>query len=849
MAENVDYFIPPEFGCAAVLADELPGLPANACDAFMRAHVPDGGLVWDPFCRTDAVARSAARQNKRALLSDFNPLIAFTVRAALNPVSPRQLDRAFAALAAAPTLQTTLETHLSSLYATTCPVCGAAATARAFTWSLETRRPIAKEFHCLSCNQMQHTPVSEDDLIVLSKIEERGRAYWTLLDRLGAADGALHMLGERLLDLYTPRSIYALFTIQSKLEMVVSDGAAQEVLMLALLHALQHCTKQYSDGRAQHRGGFLHPPAPAAKPQSATAVTFVETNCWFAFADACTEQRTRLEDESRSSSQLRAGSFARADSTTGATPASVRAAPPRRVAADLGENSVHLILTAPPLIDWGDMLHLSYLWTGWVLGKDDARRFSPDYLLHPRRGNDWAYIYAVMKKNLAAMAETLVSGGKLILCMPLAGLGNVNVLCLAAAAAGLQLENVAYQPHSAEGLRRPLALGAVPGYGYLRFVRGAVSSGLPATMDGLLDAARRESVAAAQGVLAVRGEPAAYIWLHLAALQRLSRTGILARLAALPAEQVASWDRLRHVQAAIGQGGGALSFMPWTTQQETPPAEEETGDDDTPPALARQRGWWRLSDDSDAATQLSDRVEWAVYTVLSTAPLSSMQAINRVVYALFPGLATPDPGLIELCVQSYAVPASPIHWQLRPDDALAQRTAEHTAMVTLLARLGRRLGFDVWIGPAELHNRQSGPTLAGMLTVAERYMSAEDILPGASEHSRMVDVIWYRKRRASHLFEIEWTGMLGEGVLRRANRVDGLRCYMVVPAARAGLIEAKMERLPLLRRRLNDDGWAFLRFESLRELAGGAATTVADLDYASGLQRPAAQEGQQLALW
>lgn len=847
MAENVDYFIPPEFSPAAVLADELPGLPANACDAFIRAHVPDGGLVWDPFCRTDAVARSAARHNKRAFLSDFNPLIAFTVRAALNPVSPRQLDRAFAALAAAPTLQATLETHLSSLYATTCPVCGAAAIVRTFTWSLETHRPTEKEFHCLTCNQMQHTPVSEEDLILLAKIDERGRAYWTLLDRLSASDGVLHALGERLLDLYTARSIYAFFTIQNTLEMVVSDGAAQEVLMLALLHALQRGMKQYSDGRAQHRSGLLHAPAPAARQQAAEA-TFVETNCWFAFADACAEQRMRLERESSSSAHLRAGSFARAPSATGAATASVRTASPRRVAADLGDNSVHLILTAPPLIDWGDMLQLSYLWTGWVLGKDEARRFSPDYLLHPRRANDWAYLYTVMEKNLAAMAGVLAPAGKLIMCMPLSGLGNVNVICLAAAAAGLQVENVAYQPHSAEGLRRPLALGAVPGYCYMRFVRGAAAAGLPATMDGLLEAARRESIAAAQAVLAARAESAAYIWLHLAALQRLSTTGILARLAALPAEQVASWDRLRHVQAAIGQSGGPLSFVPWTTQPEPPPAEEETVEDDSLPALARQRGWWRLSDDS-AATQLSDRVEWAVYTVLSTAPLSSMQAINRVVYALFPGLCTPDPGLIDICVQSYAAPASPIHWQLRPDDALAQRSAEHTAMITLLARLGRRLGFDVWIGPVDLHNRQSGPALAGLLTAAERYVSAEDILPEAGEHSRMLDVIWYRKRRASHLFEIEWTAMLGEGVLQRAQGVDGVRSYMVVPGARAGLIEAKMERLPLLRRRFVEDGWAFLRFESLRELAGAAATTAADLDFACGLQKRTTQEGQQLALW
>jgi hypothetical protein len=169
-------------------------------------------------------------------------------------------------------------------------------------------------------------------------------------------------------------------------------------------------------------------------------------------------------------------------------------------------------------------------------------------------------------------------------------------------------------------------------------------------------------------------------------------------------------------------------------------------------------------------------------------------------------------------------------------------------MITLLADLGHRLGLCVWIAPGELHHRQHGPALAGLLTVAERYATVEDILPGAGEHSQAVDVMWYQNRRASHLFEVEWTAMLGEGVLRLSSRAQGLRRYLVVPTARSGLIEAKLERLPLLRRRLGDDGWSFLRFEALRDLAGSAATT-GDLDYASGLQPVAAQGVQQLALW
>jgi hypothetical protein len=819
--------------------------------------VPEGGLVWDPFCRTDSVARVAARQGKHALLSDFNPLIAFAARATLNAVTPRQLDRGFAALAAAPAVQTTLEAHVNSLYATTCAVCGKPAVARTFIWSVEPARPAEKEFVCPICNDERRQPVNEEDMAILAKVDVRGRAYWTLLDRLGASEGALHALAERLLDLYPPRSLYALSTIQGTLEVLGLDRAVQETLMLALLDTMERSIKLFGDERGPRQRAGLAAPVAQGRSAGARPATFVEQNCWIVFAAAYQEQRTRLEREASAMPYLRdalplgrtrGAGAARSEGDSPQT--SVLQAAARRAAASLAEGSVHLILTSPPVLDWGDMLHLSYLWTGWLLGKDEARLFSPDYLLHPKRANDWPWFSLAMEKSLRAMLPALAPGGKVILCLPLSGLGYLNVLLLAAAAAGLRLENIAYQPSNSETVRRPPALGAIAGYCYLRLARGEASQTAASAPADVLETARREAVVAAAHLIQERGEPAAYIWIYLAAMLRLSQMGILARIAALPAAEVAPWDRLRQAQAASMQShGGTLVFMPWAWPHETTEAKEETQEEEAGPALARQRGWWWLADALPAATPLSDRVEWAVYTVLSTSALPSTQAVARVVYALFPGLQTPEPGLVEACLQSYASPASPIHWQIRPGEALAQRGRDHTEMLTLLTNLGHRLGFRVWIGRAELRNRQHGPALNDLLTVAERYMSIEDILPDATEHSQLMDIIWYENRRASHVFEVEWTAMLGESVLRRGSRVGGLRRYVVVPAERIDLLQVKMERMPLLRRRLIEDVWLFLRFDVLRDLAARESLTADDVEAAAGFTRPVVPEGQQLALW
>jgi hypothetical protein len=167
----------------------------------------------------------------------------------------------------------------------------------------------------------------------------------------------------------------------------------------------------------------------------------------------------------------------------------------------------------------------------------------------------------------------------------------------------------------------------------------------------------------------------------------------------------------------------------------------------------------------------------------------------------------------------------------------------------LLIGVGHRLGYRAWISRGELHHRQHGAALLDLLTVAERYMNVEDILPDANEHSQLIDCIWYRGRQASHIFEVEWTAMLGESVLRRGSRAGGLQRFLVVAPERAELLQLKIERNAALRRRLAEDTWLFVRFDALSELAKREILTEEDLAHSTGLQRLAPPEGVQLALF
>ena len=93
--------------------------------------------------------------------------------------------------------------------------------------------------------------------------------------------------------------------------------------------------------------------------------------------------------------------------------------------------------------------------------------------------------------------------------------------------------------------------------------------------------------------------------------------------------------------------------------------------------------------------------------------------------------------------------------------------------------------------------------------------------PGPQEVLEEIDLIWYVRGRGAFLFDVEWMARLDEAVLRRGPRIetnDSLVRFLVVPDERVALIRLRLDRSPVLRRRLEEDNWHFLRWSNVRRL-------------------------------
>ncbi|HKB28292.1 MAG TPA: hypothetical protein VKC59_04645, partial [Candidatus Limnocylindrales bacterium] len=262
--------------------------------------------------------------------------------------------------------------------------------------------------------------------------------------------------------------------------------------------------------------------------------------------------------------------------------------------------------------------------------------------------------------------------------------------------------------------------------------------------------------------------------------------------------------------------------------------------------------WWltEREDREAAAVPLADRVEWAVFSLLSTAGPIAEGAFYERIASLFTGHDLPDEGLVRACLDSYRSLASTPDGLITSDDLL-RRSQEHTELLALLADGGHRLGMRVWIGRPQQTRRTPGGLLLDRLDERERRAYLGGISRGGEELAE-VDTIWYIRGKVALLFEVEWTAMLAEPILRRHARIPAdpsLIRFLVVAPERAELVRYKLERSPLLRAALDEGTWHIIKSGHLRTFLARDPLDLADLEPYLGLDPLIERTGEQLPLF
>lgn len=673
-------------------------LPPNLVARYLEAYTHPGDSVADPFAQSAALVEEGLSRGRQAWCAHFHPLHVLAARAMLEPPSAEMIDSLLTRLGDSPKLGAPLRQHIQDLYASRCPNCGSALFATAFIWPEGSLAQ--KDYRCPECGAQGPSPAEELDQEAVRRIERRGTHYWYLLERTAPPGDEERRLVMSLLDLYPPRSLYALVTLFIKLEPLFPDSRELETARLLFLLGLERCTLF---------GQSLPERPVAGRLRRAPLRLLNEQNVWLCLEEAAAQLKGWASRYRPRGDQI--------------DPARrVRQASLRELASQMPREGQALILTAPLPFDFGYWA-LGYLWTAWLFGLEAAEPLRPMVKAH---APDGAWYRRTFTPAFRLLAAYLRPEGVVAMVMQRGDGLQIAQLLAAGAQAELHLEELLFQAKPIpQGPRARVACRLA-----WRKAPTTATGASPAVVAEMVDSSERSArlradrQAAAEGSIAeafaAREEALDSSTILLAVLRRWGRAGLF------PGPEASYSELENEVRERLSAGRWFLL-----------PQEE-----------GKIEYWW-WADDRDPQQLLVDRIQVEVEKLVAAAPNSSDAEMRESIYRRFPGLATPPEGLIEACLAARSEREGPPEAGWRPRPAAPFDRGE---AARLLVDLAQRGGLEAW---SRFQDHQPQPVpLAAYIDVAWLEDEAPLYLFVLRDTARVGDLYrWSREggARARHL--------------------------------------------------------------------------------------------------
>jgi len=711
------------------LARYLPPLPDGVVENWLVSQsppIPLSAWILDPFGASPRTVVELARAGYRVLVTANNPVARFLIEMTAHPPLEAEFRAALADLATAKKGDERIEPHLRALYTTECLRCGRSIMADAFIWERDAASPYARIYTCLYCGDNGEHPTTSADAN-RATIAIAGLHRTRALERVAALNDPDRPNAEEALAAYPPRAVYALFTLINKLDGLILSPVRRRCLQALLLSTCDQANAMWAYPTTRERPRHLGVPPryrenniwlalEASIPLWATGAAMVPLVTW--------PQKPESETTIKGGICIFEGRL-------------------RDLATELPNLTIGAVVAALPRPNQA-FWTLSALWAGWLWGREAVAPFKA---VLRRRRYDWAWHTTALASALKALAEHLPSGTPFFGLIGEVEPGFIKAVSIATDLAGFDLHHLALRDEN------------LPAYLEWQRARTPFDNPISESIVSLIQSAAEE-------YLAERGEPADYLQLVAAALQRLStahafrHTTTTSPSSEKPEDQPA--DLFSQTQSAMREvltyRGGFLRYG----------ATE-----------AFDSGHWWLREGVNTAVPLADRIEMEFVRYLIQHPRGTFEDIDHSLCETFPGLFTPGLELLRVCLESYGEqnPTESGQWILRPADAPNNRRAEIGLIHKQLQQLAERMGYTV----------QGDSPLIWLDTNGQpRY--------------------WFYIKASAVFSEI----VLNSGL-------PATRTLIVLPGSRVNLVVYKQRSDPRINL-ITQSGWRFLKFRHLRWL-------------------------------
>ncbi|HCC79719.1 MAG: hypothetical protein A2X25_09095 [Chloroflexi bacterium GWB2_49_20] len=463
----------------------LPIIPTGVAQTYLSdLKIQPGSYILDPFGTSSRLVMEMARAGFRVLTAVNNPITRFLMEMAADPPSRADLQSALSELASSRKGNERLETHLQSLYQTTCPFCQHFIPAQAFIWERGEKFPSSRVLQCPHCgNGGEFEAIPEDHKNISQLAGTAALHKARALERVAAMSDPDRPHVQEALEYHLPRAIYSLITIINKLDSLVITSRQRRDLAALVLTTCDETNTLW--------------PQPSERPRPRQLVIpprFRENNVWMALEKSVD---TWASDETRLPISVWP------DLPTEKSAVCIFEGPQRELASHLDVIPVQAVVSALPRPNQA-FWSLSALWAGWLWGRESVAPFK--HVLRRQR-YDWNWHAAALYAALKNLYPHLALNVPLFALLPEPESSFLSAALLAAGSSGFDLRAIAlrssHDPVQIHWQRRVFS----------RQDANQIES------SGIRDAVR--------GYLEKRGEPVTYLHLHTASLAHLAENHCL----------------------------------------------------------------------------------------------------------------------------------------------------------------------------------------------------------------------------------------------------------------------------------------------------------------------------------
>ncbi|KAB2878590.1 hypothetical protein F9K33_12400 [bacterium] len=764
----------------------------NVVGKFIETYCPKGKIVFDPFGGSGVSAIEALKIGRKAIICDLNPLATELIRLTIKPVALLSLQEAFQRV------ESKVKKKILELYETKCRKCKHIFPFDVAIWKDNNITSI-RYYSCPKCgaSQMKKNPPIVFDENKIKEISKHKIKEWY-------PDNKLYYNGmpfkekqkyESIDELFTKRNLYALAILMDAIEKE-PNASLKDFLKIGFTSISHLCTK-------------MTPVRPTRPMSSAwtqhsywSANEFMESNVWDKFESGITGKQGLIKAKEESNSYFEEIKFGKTfkDVIGGDADIYIHEGSCLDLMNEMyktyhEKGCVDYIFTDPPYdssIQYGE---LSYMWVAW-LGKDKdyLETIEKDEIIHNEKQKKSFDVYhSLLKNSFLGMFNVLKPDRYLTLTFHNPTFKIRNATIRAGVLSGFELEKIHHQElaHSSpKSLLQPF--GSAQGDFYLRFYKHDL--GIKGKTPEAIDEHRFEKIVVETTIkiLAERGEPTPYTIIINAIDPELTRHGFFSELhSGLDVNEVLRKHTDKEFALVSAKSGSASGKLWWFKNPKQVPNLEKI--------------------------PLTERVEKTVLSQLQAKGKVTFTDMWDAVSITFPNSLTSDQTSIKEALEAYARPMHGGFWLIKSNFKTDAIEKEHTTIIALLAEIGRKEGYFVYIGKNEQSHVINSPILKNSGALSQ-YMDYKDVSKLKNIQNPDViddiDILWIKGNRIVFMFEIESTTSMTSALQRGSNVEQSVTKVMLYPVDRQNQFNQKMKS-PLFGERFKSDNWKIILFDVL----------------------------------